>query len=111
MTIVKQLVRYYLYFISVFFIGRLILFSQYFDRLSAADVSYWLNFLYGFRLDTIMGLALLVAPLLLLTITPKLMAKIANKINSYYVLIALMSVIFVENATFPFFAQYDVRPI
>jgi len=57
-----------------------------------------------------MSLVLLVVPLLLLTIAPKSMAKIANKINGYYVLIALMSIIFVENATFPFFAQYDVRP-
>ena len=33
-----------------------------------------------------------------------------NTIRKYYFLIILSFIIYIENATLPFFAQYDVRP-
>ena len=96
--------------IGIFFVGRLSLFILYFDKLQNSDSSYWLTFLYGLRMDTIIATILLILPLTLLTLTP---SKIQNFINSflkYYFLIVISVLIYIEVATFPFIAQYDVRP-
>ena len=61
-------------------------------------------------MDTILALALLFPMLFLLTLSPKFIAKLVDKLIAYYYLIILMLVVYVESATFPFFAQYDVRP-
>jgi phosphoglycerol transferase MdoB-like AlkP superfamily enzyme len=96
--------------IAIFFIGRLSLFILYFDQFKDSDVNYWLTFLYGLRMDTITASMLLVIPLILLTLSPKLLTTVIDKILSYYFLVVLSVLIYIENATFPFFAQYDVRP-
>jgi len=53
MKIIKQLFKYYLYLISIFFIGRVALFILYFDRFENSGVEYWYSFIYGLRMDTI----------------------------------------------------------
>ncbi len=110
MQIIKQLFKYYLYMILIFFIGRLGLFIIYFDKFKDSDVNYWLTFVYGLRMDTIMASMLLIIPALLLTLSPTVLKKAINTVLKYYFVIVLSIIIYIENATFPFIAQYDVRP-
>jgi len=96
--------------ISIFFIGRLLLFILYFDNFKDSGVNYWLTFIYGLRMDTITASALLVVPLVILSFSPDKLKGFANKFLKYYFLSVLSIIIYIENATFPFIAQYDVRP-
>ena len=110
MSILKQLAKYYIYMITIFFIGRLSLFIIYFDKIQNSDSSIWLTFLYGLRMDTITASVLLVVPMFLLTLTPKKNQKFINIFLKYYFLIVISIILYIEIATFPFIAQYDVRP-
>ncbi len=111
MRLFKELFKIYLLFITLFFLGRLGLYCLYFDRLSDISTSQsLLSFLYGLKLDTMATSYILIVPALFLIITPQLFAKAISKIVSGYVLIFLLIALYVENATFPFVAQYDVRP-
>jgi len=110
MGIVKKLFIFYLYTTIIFFVGRVVLFTIYFNRLNDSDVSCWLTFLYGLRMDTIVSSVFLIIPVLLLTLSPPALVKISNKIFAYYSLIILCFLIYIENATLPFLAEYDVRP-
>jgi phosphoglycerol transferase MdoB-like AlkP superfamily enzyme len=96
--------------VTIFFIGRLSLFIYYFDNIQNSDSSYWLTFLYGLRMDTIVASALLIVPLVLLTLLPKILSSFVNIFLKYYFLIIFSFLIYIEIATFPFLAQYDVRP-
>ncbi len=107
---VKKLLKYYFMFVSIFFIGRLLLFIYYFHNFEDSGVDYWLTFLYGLRMDTIVISILLVIPLIVLSFTPVKLAKSANSFLKYYFLVVFSLAIYIENATFPFVAQYDVRP-
>ena len=110
MSILKKLFKYYLAIISILLLGRGILFGLYFDRFSNTDANYWLSFLYGLKMDTIVASMLLVIPLVVLSFSPKSFAKISNLFLRFYFVFILGFLIYIENATFPFFAQYDVRP-
>ena len=110
MQIVTCLIKYYFYMIFIFFMGRLSLFIIYFDRFKDSDVNYWLSFIYGLRMDTIVTSIILIIPMFILTLTPKILQKVTNQFLKYYFLIMLSFIIYIENATLPFFAQYDVRP-
>ncbi len=109
MSIIKELLKYYGYMILIFFIGRLILFTIYFDDFKNSS-HYWLTFIYGLRMDTITASMLLVIPLVLLSLSPKILAGFIGRLLTWYFLIVLSVLIYIENATLPFFAQYDVRP-
>ncbi|PLY07197.1 MAG: sulfatase [Arcobacter sp.] len=110
MTLLSQLIKYYFYMIAIFFTGRLALFILYFDSFKNSDVNYWLTFIYGIRMDTITACMLLLLPTILLCFSPKLIEKLVGKFLKIYFLIVLSFLIYIEFATFPFFAQYDVRP-
>lgn len=110
MNILKQLTKYYLYMILIFFIGRLSLFILYFDNFKESGVDYWLTFIYGLRMDTITASVFLLIPMILLTLSPNILKHFVNKFLKYYFLVVLSIIIYIENATFPFIAQYDVRP-
>jgi phosphoglycerol transferase MdoB-like AlkP superfamily enzyme len=110
MNILKKLGKYYIYMLIIFFIGRLSLFILYFDKFKESDANYWLTFLYGARMDTIVSFMLLVIPLIILTFSPKKITSLVDKVLKYYFLIIFSLLIYIENATFPFIAQYDVRP-
>lgn len=110
MLIFKKLFIYYLLIVGLFFIGRLTLFIVYFDRFSQSDVNYWLSFLYGLKMDTMVASMLLVIPLVVLSFSPRMLATVSNLFLRLYFVFILGSIIYMENATFPFFAQYDVRP-
>lgn len=107
---IKKLLKYYFIFVSIFFIGRLVLFAYYFHNFEDSGVPYWLTFLYGLRMDTIVISILLVIPLIVLSFAPAKIAKFANGFLKYYFLVVFSLAIYIENATFPFVAQYDVRP-
>ncbi len=110
MQIVKQLLKYYLFMITIFFIGRLGLFIYYFDSFKDSGVNYWLTFIYGLRMDTMTTSILLIIPVILLTLSPNILSKVVSTFLRFYFLIVLSILIYIENATFPFIAQYDVRP-
>jgi phosphoglycerol transferase MdoB-like AlkP superfamily enzyme len=110
MNIFKKLLTYYLGMITLFFIGRAILFGIYFERIISSDVNYYLSFLYGLKMDTIVASALLVTPLLLLSFTPKVMASLVDRVIRVYFVVVFGAIIYIENATIPFFGEYDVRP-
>jgi len=107
----KELFKIYLLFIALFFLGRLGLYAVYADRLT--DISFaesLLSFLYGLKLDTMATSIILIIPALVLSLTPQYFARLATRILSGYVLVFLLIALYIENATFPFVAQYDVRP-
>ena len=110
MTIFKKLFTYYVGMIALFFIGRLVLFIWQYDRFSEAGVNYWLSFVYGLKMDTMVASMLLVIPLIILSFSPKVMAKVSNLVLRLYFVSVFAFLIYMENATFPFFNQYDVRP-
>ncbi|MGK0256269.1 MAG: phosphoglycerol transferase MdoB-like AlkP superfamily enzyme [Arcobacteraceae bacterium] len=110
MIIIKQLLKYYFYLILVFFVGRLFLLIAYFDRFSNDNANYLSSFLFGLRMDTIVASAVLVIPMILLTLFPTILKNFVNKFLKYYFLVMISFFMYIEIATFPFFAQYDVRP-
>ncbi|PTB88042.1 sulfatase [cyanobacterium G8-9] len=110
MKILAKLLYYYFVMILLFFVGRLALFVWQYDRFSDSGVNYWMSFLYGLKMDTMLASMLLIIPLVILSFTPRALAKVANFILRIYFLIVFAFLIYMENATFPFFNQYDVRP-
>jgi phosphoglycerol transferase MdoB-like AlkP superfamily enzyme len=110
MQMIKQLFKYYLAMIALFFIGRLGLFIIYFEHFSNIEANYWLTFIYGLRMDTITASVLLIIPLFIMALTPSFFKKFASELLRYYMLVVFVLIIYIENATFPFVAQYDMRP-
>ncbi|MEA2110939.1 MAG: sulfatase-like hydrolase/transferase [Campylobacterota bacterium] len=110
MPLVRLLLKYYIAILSIFLVGRVALFALYFDRFKDDSVDYWMTFIYGLRMDIIFTSMLFVIPVLLLTLSPERLKNIVATFVKYYFLTAFATVIYLENATFPFFAQYDVRP-
>ena len=106
----KYLLKYYFYMVALFFIGRAVLFVLYFENFKDSGVDYWLTFIYGLRMDTIVASVLLLIPLILLSLTPAKIKNSVDKFLKYYFLVVFSIIIYIENATLPFIAQYDVRP-
>ena len=110
MNLIKILLYYFMAFLSIFFIGRVVLFRLYFERFADSGVTYWLSFLYGLKMDVIVVCASLLIPVILLCLFPKQLKKFVNQFLTGYFLVLLLFFIYIENATLPFFAEYDVRP-
>jgi phosphoglycerol transferase MdoB-like AlkP superfamily enzyme len=110
MQVFKKLLQYYLWIIGIFFIGRIGLFIWQYDRFAGEDVNLWLSFLYGLKMDTMVASMLLIVPLIVLSFSPTFIDKISNLFLRLYFVFVLGFLIYIENATFPFFSQYDVRP-
>ncbi len=106
----KKLLFLYLGFVTVFTLGRLSLFTLYFDRIEQSGTDYWWSFIYGSKIDTIVACVFLIIPAILLLLTPSFSKKIINQILRIYILLAFLIFIYIENATFPFFEEFDVRP-
>jgi len=53
MSMLRELFKLYFYMILIFFIGRLSLFIIYFDRFKDIHENYYLSFLHGLRMDTV----------------------------------------------------------
>ncbi len=110
MQIIKQLLKYYLYMVGVFFIGRTALLVIYFERFSDTGVNYWLSYIYGLRMDTMTAFMLLAVPAILITLSPKFLSSVVNIFLKYYFLAVISLVLYIEIATFPFIEFYDSRP-
>ena len=77
------------------------------------DISFsesMLTFIYGLRMDTIIISIMLAIPTLALCLSPKIFYKFISKLLNIYILSFLILAVFIECASFPFFAQYDLRP-
>lgn len=111
MKLIKELFKVYLLFATLFLIGRFFFYLLYFERFN--DISFFeslLTFIYGLRMDTIVICIILVIPTIFLAITPKIFSNFISKFLSIYILFFLLIALFIECASFPFFAQYDLRP-
>ena len=107
---IRVLLRWYLIFILVFTAGRVVLVALYFDRLVGDAGAVWPVFLHGLRMDTIAASLLLLPPALLLHLTPRPLAAFSSALLRAWFFVALLVVVYMENATLPFIAEYDVRP-
>ena len=110
MQSVKKLFNYYILMIAIFTIGRVGLFLWQYERLTPSDASLWQSFLYGLKMDTMVASMLLVIPLSVLSFSPRGWQMISNLFLRLYFVVVLGFLLYMENATFPFFNQYDVRP-
>ena len=101
MSMLRELFKLYFYMVVIFFIGRLSLFIIYYDRFKDINENYYMSFLHGLRMDTVVISILLIVPLLLLTLSPNIIKKQIDRILKIYFLIILSIVIFIENASLP----------
>ncbi|RXJ97208.1 sulfatase [Arcobacter sp. AHV-9/2010] len=111
MKLFRELLKVYLIFASVFFIGRLLFFIVFYERFT--EIPFFealLTFIFGIRMDTIVISVILVIPTIILTLSPRFFSKSISKFLNIYVLAFLVFAIFIECASFPFFAQYDLKP-
>lgn len=111
MKLIKELFKVYLLFVALFLIGRFFFYLLYFERFN--DISFLeslLTFIYGLRMDTIVICIILVIPTIFLAITPKIFSNFISKFLNIYILFFVVIALFIECASFPFFAQYDLRP-
>ena len=108
--IIKKLIIWYIFLMSLLSLNRLLLFIIYQDRIFASGVNYYLSFLYGLKMDTIIVCYALSIPTILLLLLPKIFSNIINKILNIYFLIILLLIILAEAITIPFFSFYDARP-
>lgn len=111
MKLIKELFKVYLLFVALFLIGRFFFYLLYFERFNDISLSEsLLTFIYGLRMDTIVICIILVIPTIFLAITPKIFSNFISKFLSIYILFFLLIALFIECASFPFFAQYDLKP-
>ncbi|MBF7066396.1 alkaline phosphatase family protein [Arcobacter butzleri] len=111
MKLIKELFKVYLIFVALFLTGRFFFYLLYFERFNDISLSEsLLTFIYGLRMDTIVICIILVIPTIFLAITPKIFSNFISKFLSIYILFFLLIALFIECASFPFFAQYDLRP-
>lgn len=116
LTLVSALLRLYLAFMLVCSLGRAALMAWQWERLADLSVGQRLMALvHGWRLDTMTVGFLLIAPLLFLCLAPASEASSSSRrrVESGLAAWALGGVLllaFMELATFPFFAEYDIRP-
>ena len=111
MKLIKELIKVYFVFVAVFFVGRLFFYLLNMERFD--DISFYesiLTFIYGLRMDTIVVSMILAIPSLAFCLLPKIFSKFISKLLNVYILSFLILAVFIECASFPFFAQYDLRP-
>jgi len=107
---IQKLFFTYLLLILIFFLGRLFLFALYSDRITQSGTEYWWLFLLGAKMDTIVASVFLIVPSIILLLFPRALKRLGVVLIRAYLLIIFLIVIYIENATFPFFAEFDVRP-
>lgn len=106
----REIITFYFIFVGIFFLGRALLFASYYDRIVEADVNHWFSFVLGLQMDTIVASMILTVPVLMLFALPKVFGPFVRLFLRVYFLLFLLLAIYIENATFPFLAEFDVRP-
>lgn len=90
-------------------LSRLALTATYLERFTDTP-KYWILFLVGVRMDIILLSFAIIAPTVLLLSLPKrILLKIRWLITTWFTLFMGM-LVYMECATFPFVAEYDLRP-
>ncbi len=109
--IAVRMLSLYFVWLLVCFVGRCALFSWQWARMGDMSLSSKvMAFAHGWRLDT-MALGFLLAPaVIVLTLSPSILRKWAGPLLRGWALTVLLVLTFLEVASFPFFAEYDVRP-
>lgn len=110
MLLIRELLKSYFVLLFILFLGRIGLYLLFFERF--AEINFMeslLSFVYGLRMDSML-LGIIIAPMMLLgTLSPKYFENFVSKFLKFYLLFFLLFILFMENVTFPFFLQYDVR--
>jgi len=106
----KPLLLFYLLFLLVSFVGRVVLLGQHYGPLKASGVNYWMAFVIGLRMDTIAVCIILALPTLLIFLTPPFLRRIGEKLVGIYLLLTLLLAVYMEIATPPFVNEFDARP-
>lgn len=110
-SVTALLLRVVLPWYLVCTLGRIGLFLWQHDRLGDLDVgTRWMAFAHGVRMDTIALCFLLVPAALVASFAPAQFARVHSIALRAWAFAVLLMLLFVEIATFPFFAEYDVRP-
>lgn len=105
------LLKLYLLWLGICTLGRLGMLAWQWPRLT--DLSggmIGMAFVQGLRLDTMLFSFLLLPLAFLLTLSPRAWHRPVGWLVRAWALLSLLLVTFVECASFPFFAEYDVRP-
>lgn len=111
MLLIRELLKSYFILLSILFLGRVGLYFLFFERFTEINFAEsLLSFVYGLSMDSML-LGIIIAPIMLLgTLSPKKFENFVSKFLRFYLLFFLLLLLFMENVTFPFFIQYDVRP-
>ncbi len=110
LTTARPLILFYLLFLLLFAVGRLVLVFQHYTALKASGVNFWWAFIVGLRMDTIATCIILAPPTLLLFLSPPFFRRAAEIITGLYLLAVLMLAVYMEIATPPFVTEFDARP-
>ncbi|MEA1916945.1 MAG: sulfatase-like hydrolase/transferase, partial [Campylobacterota bacterium] len=110
MRSLKELILWFVLILAILSLGRVVLFFTYFERVVNSGVDWWWMFSYGLRMDSIVASILSIIPALIMFTFPRFLKAIGSIFLRYYYLVVLLLVIYIENATFPFIAEFDVRP-
>lgn len=106
----RPLLLFYLLFLLISFIGRIVLLGQYHQPLVASGVNYGLAFIVGLRMDTIAICIILALPTLLIFLSPPPLRRVVERVVGGYLLLTLLLAVYMEIATLPFFSEFDARP-
>jgi len=87
-----------------------LLIARYFGPLAASGVNYWQALIVGLRMDTIAAGVLLAPPTLLLFLTPLRWRRAGVQALFLYFLALLLTTVYMEIATPPFFSEFEARP-
>jgi phosphoglycerol transferase MdoB-like AlkP superfamily enzyme len=110
-ALVSVLLRVALPWYAVCSAGRIGLWLWQHERLADLDTSVKLAaFVHGLRMDTIAIGYLAVPVVVVACFAPAKFARHSSWALRFWALAVLLALLFVEVATFPFFAEYDVRP-
>ena len=106
-----MLFRLYVSCLSITTLGRAAMYAWLRDRLADIPAGERLMaFAHGLRMDTIALGYLLALPCVALCIAPSAWSRASALALRCFVLGVMLLLVFVEIATFPFFAEFDARP-
>lgn len=109
--VLAALLRVYALFACVTTLGRAGMYVWLSERLGDIPVAERrMAFVHGLRMDTIAFGYLLALPCIALCLSPSSWRRVVAPATRGFVLAALLVLVLVEIATFPFFAEYDARP-
>jgi phosphoglycerol transferase MdoB-like AlkP superfamily enzyme len=105
------LLRLYLVIIATCAVGRAALMAWQFNRVQDLSLAQQgMAFVHGLRMDTMAVGFALIPPVLVLCMWPRVATALAGRVVQVWMAAMVLLFVFIELASFPFFAEYDVRP-